>query len=486
MNLASSDSSLIKTLTAANELTVDVLIPTYNRSSFVEVQIHALKGLSERLLPLGIRLSPIISDNKSARKVTVPSYLQSFVRVVEPENHLPTAEENLAFGVKHCSGEYLWVLGDDDSIIPHNLERLFIMLKETRYDFVIGNSSGSLVNGQYVHKRTLCSAPDAIESLPDFVQRTGLWFVIAAFSCLVFKREPFVSNLSKFEDYQKVSKIYSHVFYLIDVFWDLSFKYFDLPMVVYKQNRSDMGENHWEKVAAREQVFHGFFWTIGYVNQVKLLRQNRQLPREYFSQIVDQSIDRRHRHLNGAIDAFLDVLDRDFARRKSLARRITEKEKEEFVEFLLNEDSGSLELISLLKQHLARPSRSLLNECRLVMKKYQGANFYRHFYINSVCGWNIYFFDNCYRALPAGAEAYLMTEIRDISPVNSEFQRVAGSLGEITEMVLQNPYPQGFDKRKKFDAGYDREQLVLFILSKVYDKLKMFVPKSLVRRLANF
>lgn len=459
-------------------LRVQVLIPTYNRSTWAEMQARSLFRLRQELLKSSIDLTVLISDNKSDIPVKVPVEIQSFTHLISPESHLSTAEENLVFGLEKCTAEYIWVLGDDDTIILENVISLFKSLISDKPDFIIGNSSGALTDGTFVKSRTSCSEPGTIEDLPDFITRTGLWFVIAGFSCLIFKREPMLQNLGAFKKYFAVSKIYSHVFWLMDTFWTKKFRYFDCPIVVYKQNASDVASDlHWNKVSAKENVFNKYFWTVGFIKHAKMLREHHQIPVGFFSNVIDQGWDSRFLHLPMVLSIFINVLEGKYIDRGNVCRSITNEEKFLFIDFISYEDGRLADILAL----------AMVNDfhgARVQLQKYEEGKFYNYFIVKSMCGWTIYHFDNVYRAVPQYNERFCWQELFDIAPVTSKKQLVARDLEGVEKLARANPFPVHAPHPIDYSSLVTKAE-VLFMkrIIRIYYKIKFLLPIQLIKKI---
>lgn len=458
-------------------MTIDVLIPSYNRSQFLKYQVRSLRTIRDELIKFGMQLNVVISDNQSNPAVSLPDDLKSFATIHKPAVHLPTAEENAFFGMEKCTAEFVWLLGDDDAPIVENVIELFKELQRTKADFILGNASGSMVNGSYLKSRTSCSEPSQISGLPDFIQRTGLNFVIAGFSCLIFKREPLVKNRHRFQPYFEVSKIYSLVFWFIDTFWDAQFQYYNRPLVIYKQNATDVSGQHWPNTAVKFAVFRNYFWTLGFVRHAKILRKAKSIPYGYFSKIIDQSWHHRYLYIASSISMFLEQLETDLRDVKQKSRTVTRSEVEEYIDFVSSEDGRYLDIFVYLDVEIEQLTFQRLKLARHELHKHN-SRFFQSFYVKKIYGWDIYHFDRVYRAIPEHFNVLSINELfMDIAPLSSETQLISTSLYDLENLLKLRPYPLKLSLSQNHHEVSLREVIFLKKLIKLYEVVKRIYIK---------
>ena len=467
-------------------ISVEILIPTYNRPKRAELQIQSLLCLKEMLNDVGFKLNVLVSDNHSFPPVKIPEVASGFTKIIKPEKHLPTAEENLFFGLSQTSSDYIWILGDDDAVIESSAFDMITSLRSKPVDLIISNTSGTLTNGDFVKSRTPCDYPDLIDGLPSFIKSTGFWFVTAGFSCLLVKRASVMNNLMISKEYFSTSRIYSHVFWLLDTFWDSSFKYFEKPIVIYGQNPTDVGVgDHWEKACLNEGVFHKFIWTLGFARHAKLLRRRKSIPRGYFSSVIDQNWSTRFHHLSQCMNVFIEILEAEAKREKTICRMITGEEKKEFLEFISLEDYRLIDIVATLSNSLDNACLSDIKVAKLMLQKFIGDKFYNCFFVKDFGGWNIYSFDGVYRAVPRGRESHYKMEFHNICPSSSSGHVVHRCLKEIESQIIAHKPTQNL-AFASLSTVEDLSEMDLKLLKKLLRfirKIKRFLPTSFALRL---
>lgn len=455
-------------------MTIDVLLPTYNRSNYALLQIQALQQIRHRLKPRGVQLRVVVSDNQSTPAVELPAWASEFARVVRPENHLGTAEENIFFGLRHCDGEYVWLLGDDDPPIVNNAVEVLARIADERPAFAIANASGGMVDGTLRSSRTNCAQPAAIRDLPDFIRRTGFKFVLAGISCIVFRRELTVKRASDFAAYFEISKIYSLAFWFADVFWTEKFSYYAEALVVYKQNKTDLEGGHWARVAKREGFFENYPWTLGWARLFARLQKARGIETGFLAEMIEQNWTHRFPAVAMSLYMFLNQLDTESAGKKSACREMSDAEKSEYLTFLHEQDPRYLDVYTLL------PGDPV--GARQALNAYLHA-FFNCFFVRQVAGWNVYRFDEVYRALPARYVHELNDELTDIAPRTSVYQLVGATMDEVVSQIELSPYPK-LEPVLRANAVLDRRELdVLQKWARLLNRLKRALPSFVKARL---
>lgn len=271
-----------------------IAIPTYNRTAQLETTIAVLRDIIPVDVQRQIKLR--ISDNND--KIELPKFdLENFncLDVVKPQEHLLTAEENLAFLLHDISTEYVWILGDDDSPKKNGFLELWKILLNNKYDCLVFNSVtqiGSNINE--TPRLDLISRIHETDIL-DFVRIAGFWSVTAGFSTLVFRIKKF--DLDFFEAlHVRELFIYSHVTALIKSFHGEKFAVVREPLVNYHANPFDSDEisernenQHWENYAKSRGRPLRDPWVYRFILQLETLAENLDIEITQFADTMEFS-----------------------------------------------------------------------------------------------------------------------------------------------------------------------------------------------------
>lgn len=136
-----------------DKLRVSVLIPTFNRATLVnecvEAVIDACRPEDEII---------VLNDGSTDDTVEVLTRFKNRIQIISTQNQGKSAALNL--GLRLCKGDYIWIVDDDDLVLPDSLTRLLSLL-ESRPDagFVYGR-----------HERFCCN-PDGSRKMMG----TGYW-----------------------------------------------------------------------------------------------------------------------------------------------------------------------------------------------------------------------------------------------------------------------------------------------------------------------
>lgn len=440
-------------------MTVDVLLPTYNRASYAGHQVEALRQIRLRLQGR-VDLRVVISDNHSTPAVLMREGWATFVRIVRPPEHFGTAEENIFFGLQHCIAEYVWLLGDDDPPLLDNACEILLGLVDTGPDLLVANAAGGMVDGTIHPSRTNCALAGQVSSLPELVRRTGFQFVLAGISCVMFRREKALARRSDFRAYFEISKIYSLAFWLADVFWEGPFVFRPKALVIYKQNKSDLGGDHWARVAAREGYFQNYPWTLGWARLCERLARSRGFDFSFYGSVIEQNWTHRYSAVAVSLYMFLNQLDAETGsganKGTPAVRAMRPDERNEYLALMAQADPVCLEVyvaLSAADVHMA----SVRALARAALDPFLKA-FYARYLVKQVVGWNIYRFDQVYRALPRDFVHELQDELTDIAPVTSAYQVVGATLAEVEDLVRTRAYPKP-DRALNASLGLEKGEL---------------------------
>lgn len=119
---------------------LSLCIPTYNREKFLTGALSSIAGVLEKSsLPIEVCVSDNASTDSTAAVVAEAQKRMPIKYRRNPEN-LGVARNILA-AVAMAEGEFSWLLGDDDRLLPQALERLAALMKASpRADHFFVNS----------------------------------------------------------------------------------------------------------------------------------------------------------------------------------------------------------------------------------------------------------------------------------------------------------------------------------------------------------
>jgi glycosyltransferase involved in cell wall biosynthesis len=133
-----------------NTFLLSICIPTYNRAKLLE---QCLNNISKSIIGYEEFIEVIISDNNSSdnTQAVINSFKNRIKNIFSYSN--PT---NLGFNgnlVKiineYISGQYCWIIGDDDLLLPCSIKVLFNQLIDTKIDFI--NFNCDTINIDEIH-----------------------------------------------------------------------------------------------------------------------------------------------------------------------------------------------------------------------------------------------------------------------------------------------------------------------------------------------
>jgi glycosyltransferase involved in cell wall biosynthesis len=164
-----------------------IAIPTYNRAKYLH---GSLSTLFDQLVDEP-SVELIVSDNASSDET--PAVIDEFVKrglslhYVRNEVNLGL-DGNFLQCFEYASGKYLWLLGDDDVVIPGGLDKILQMLKAADYALVYLSLYAFVRD--YVAERRHDRLRRFAETIPNgfpFIQRVG--YMITFMSSIIVNKD---------------------------------------------------------------------------------------------------------------------------------------------------------------------------------------------------------------------------------------------------------------------------------------------------------
>jgi abequosyltransferase len=152
-----------------------IAIPTYNRSRY-------LARLLDSLIPQlqqEIRVEVIISDNASPDNTSavLEEYARRGLRFLSLRNETNLGPDgNILNCFLRASGRYLWIVGDDDVLLPGSVESVLKLLYENDFDIVYVRSRDIATGTEgYLPVRASELDVEVIRDAHTFVRRTNVF-----------------------------------------------------------------------------------------------------------------------------------------------------------------------------------------------------------------------------------------------------------------------------------------------------------------------
>lgn len=176
---------------------ISIIIPTYNRASFL---LEALNSLLEQ--SYGTWECLIIDDGSDGEEfAVVENFIARDNRFSLYKRPLdlrkgPSACRN--FGVSKAKGEYIQFFDDDDLMYSHMLECKLEVLKKTGADVVVAPLELYLTDSEKVHSQNKVYSPNLIE---DYIVGNITWYSSGPMWRKTFLREGFDEGIQTLDDY---------------------------------------------------------------------------------------------------------------------------------------------------------------------------------------------------------------------------------------------------------------------------------------------
>lgn len=112
---------------------LSIVIPTRNRPTELESLLDVIRSVASEEIEF------VISDNSDQPLKGIPQSGQ--IRIVRPPRVL-NMSENWNYGLRNTTGQYVTFIGDDDLVLPHELDALLNILRTGRFDVVTTQTAG--------------------------------------------------------------------------------------------------------------------------------------------------------------------------------------------------------------------------------------------------------------------------------------------------------------------------------------------------------
>ena len=117
-----------------------IAIPTYNRANCLRLLLSELaKQISDD------RVELIVSDNASPDETPkiIEDYTRQGMKFQYTRNIINVGPDaNILQCYEMAQGEYVWIVGDDDVIVPGGLDWVLSVLEKRKYDLIYVSSYG--------------------------------------------------------------------------------------------------------------------------------------------------------------------------------------------------------------------------------------------------------------------------------------------------------------------------------------------------------
>jgi glycosyltransferase involved in cell wall biosynthesis len=363
--------------------TLTIMMPVYNGDKFIGGLLESFAAYVEND-PLGkefLSTCEILVVNNRSEDATLKiahSYERRIpnLRVVTQDTHWPTAEENVFRAFKLARGEFTWVLGCDDIVRFDALPDVIQAAQNGTHDFVVFNVMQSDANGRIESACNYYMRERFYEGdLVTLTRRMGFWWLIAGFSGQIIR----TSRVAQYDHaalVARTSPIYSHVTAYLECFADRPAAIVNVQNVIYRL--SDMNFDHWRRVAGRLGVFDEYFWTLGYVRQIKYLEHRGIVGRDYLIKMIESDRNSFFRPTAMIYDKIMGQLE-NMTANCDHRNQIPRSEFNELIEFFEQRDLLARPfLISVRKVYnsiLAKEpiDMSMLYEARGQLRSYQSS-----------------------------------------------------------------------------------------------------------------
>ena len=285
--------------------TLCFILPTYNREKTIG---SALEQISSQILRSKFResITILVSENQSTdRSAEIAKSFSTkydFIRVITPEQHLPSGEHNLFFALRQASADFVWSFADDDLLLQGSIDYIYEHLLQSSSDFILVNSQYWDSDGQVICQRILDINQNVIyfDSFTDIFSEVGPLTILASFSSAIYRLNKIV--VLDLDGYLSPCPIYAHVFAYLEAFSNSRVEILSAPLVVLRKTTAN---KHWENVAEQFGWYMYYPWTGSLATHILRARSRNLITVEQYSCALNSNENGRYSLIANLLTQFV-------------------------------------------------------------------------------------------------------------------------------------------------------------------------------------
>ena len=241
-----------------NNKLLSICIPIYNMGRYLDINLQEIIKVIEKY-SLTKEIEICISDNASiddTEEIAKKYQEKNICNIIYHKNKENIgADRNFLKVIEIANGKYCWFMGADDIILEKALLNVLELIKENKYDIILGDRinidlEGKIKNIQYWSKEKMIVNNLNFYNFIEKSYRIGA--VFSYISSIVFKKDIWNKNLKKLDIDKFIGSAYIHSLVLISMI----------------KNGSSMLYLH--QPVVKNRVGNDSFLDKGYFNRVKI------------------------------------------------------------------------------------------------------------------------------------------------------------------------------------------------------------------------
>jgi glycosyltransferase involved in cell wall biosynthesis len=230
-----------------HKLELSILIPTFNRSDDLENNLNVLcdqigRGLLENCVEI------IISDNLStdSTEKICRNYVQKypFVHYQKNSDNLGI-DGNVVVAIEKAQGDYLWLLGDDDQVVPSGISYLLKQIELAK-----SKSLGLIILNYDVYDKHLkVKLHGPVSRFQQIYSKDSILFVknfshlLTFLSIVVIDRKKTLHILNQSKKY--LGSLHLHYFIAAHLALNCGYFFISKPLIKFRSGCSNLGAPFW-------------------------------------------------------------------------------------------------------------------------------------------------------------------------------------------------------------------------------------------------
>lgn len=283
---------------------LSICVPTLNRAPRVMALVSHLREVLSGYPADEIEL--IVSDNHSTDNTwesltALPP--APYIKLIRRDNFITTGEEHFIKLIEESSGEFVWVLGDDDIPNLSGLKCLLSHIRADAADIYVFNHREITQDGVLLTESMIPMNQPWIDLQGRYlVHAVGFISTFSMFSNVVFRRRCMSPDTGR--KILRISPIYSHVAWYVESFANMRARVVSTPLVNHRADFSSI-QSYFEKYNQREKRGKYHIWTTGLIALFKYLLDQQLVTSEDLTRIYDHEFDGRRYRLMDKITHYI-------------------------------------------------------------------------------------------------------------------------------------------------------------------------------------
>jgi glycosyltransferase involved in cell wall biosynthesis len=282
-----------------------VFIPSYNRARSLSRALDSVFEAVEQSHYANLVKVLVVDDYSSEAIEEVIAEQRRKGHAIDFRLHRKkcgVAEIAMLSCLEFIDTKYAWLLGNDDMLMPHAIDRVMEFLLADTSSFFLLNFVGREKDGSdYEYYRSGEKVFEFSTGLELF-RNFGFATATTTFPCLCFEVAPLRSQ--DLQRLMNISPIYSHTFALFSAFHDARCSFVPEPLVVFNHNAM---EEEQTKLESKNRLFEKtafYHASLGFVRHLNNVSESLNIPLQELARFREDELNKNTKRVVPTLAGF--------------------------------------------------------------------------------------------------------------------------------------------------------------------------------------